>query len=499
MDRSLGRSTRLTALVTVALTAAACGPTTKIDKAGAVQRHTTVIRLEMPEAGDVDGSYFVKDATARSRGTLTIVPDVDSYDSGLPQSEARLVSAMRAGKVGFSYEPAHDWAAAGVASLEALDAPFLVTTVSASERLARSPIAGAVLDGLSTVGMVGIGLIPNEPRGVLSLQPLFSPEAFDGLRLHIVDSPQTADLVTALGAVPVQGLSAGQSVLVLKSGSVDALETSPTYILSNSFNAEAPYLTSYALISRFDIIVATKAAWAGLTSQQQVALRQAASDTVAHSVQVPVTEHNELTELCQAGLVIDEPTSSQLAALVAESRAAMPVGTAAAAMIRRIATSIPGAGAQMTDTPPPASCHVAHTTTQAENFHKGVTAPASQVAGTSAIPAGVYVATDSVADFRTGGVTGGDWNKPVTWTTHLFANGTVVETQKPTYPDQPINRGVYRVSGNEVTFFWDPASDLTPESLHWSYFDGQLTFTIVDVQDQAGQVEYTAHPWRKIR
>jgi hypothetical protein len=33
--------------------------------------------------------------------------------------------------------------------------------------------------------------------------------------------------------------------------------------------------------------------------------------------------------------------------------------------------------------------------------------------------------------------------------------------------------------------------------VRWSYFDGQLTFAIVDVADTGSRVIYTAHPWRK--
>ena len=36
-----------------------------------------------------------------------------------------------------------------------------------------------------------------------------------------------------------------------------------------------------------------------------------------------------------------------------------------------------------------------------------------------------------------------------------------------------------------------------PEKVRWSYFDGQLTFGIVDVADTGSRVIYTAHPWRK--
>ena len=85
-----------------------------------------------------------------------------------------------------------------------------MTTVRASELLAASPLASAMLSQLSSLGLVGIGLIPTEPRQILSTRPLIAPSAFNGIRLRITDNPETAALVRAIGARPVQRESASQ-------------------------------------------------------------------------------------------------------------------------------------------------------------------------------------------------------------------------------------------------------------------------------------------------
>jgi TRAP-type C4-dicarboxylate transport system substrate-binding protein len=498
MNRYLQRSAPLTALVAAAVVVAACGHVTKIDKAGAVQAAPTVLRLESP-GEDPDAVFFAQDATALSHGTLKVVLDSTTYPSVLPANEARLVAAMRDGRAAFSYEPAHDWAAVGVAGFVALDAPFLITTAEASERLAHSPVAGRLLASLKPLGMVGIGLIPNEPRHILSSRPLFTAAAFHGLRVRIVDNPQTAAFVTALGGVPVQGDTSTEAGTLLIAGSIDGLETSSAFILVNSYNAEAPYLTSYALLSRFDVITATKAGWAALTATQQAAMRQAATDTLAHSAQVARTESTEIGQICHSGIVLDQPTQAQLNSLVAASRPAMPAGGQAAALVRAIATSVPGSGATLGDIPTPVACHVAHTAAQAISLHRGPTpaAPPKTVKAAT-IPTGVYVTTDSVADFLAAGVDNPDFDKPVTYTTYLKPDGQVISDSKPDYHDQAEARGTYVVRDDVVTFYWDKATGLTPESLRWSYFDGQLTFKIIHVQDQADHALYAAHPWRKI-
>ena len=108
--------------------------------------------------------------------------------------------------------------------------------------------------------------------------------------------------------------------------------------------------------------------------------------------------------------------------------------------------------------------------------------------------------TDTVADFKAGGQYGGDWEKEITFTWHLHADGTFYQTQVPDYPDQGPTSGHYVVKGDEVTFFFKPTPSYVsaPQTVRWSYFDGQLTFAIVDVADTAGRVIYIAHPWRKV-
>ena len=189
----------------------ACGSPGRIDKAGSVEHTVSTITLELPDSDDPDGTYFASDLEKRSDGTLKVVVDSSTYSTADSTYGAHLVAAMRAGQVSFSYDPARDWAAAGLADFEALDAPFLLTTYDASASLANSSLVPAILSQLSSLGLVGLGLIPTEPRQLLSVTPLFPLSAFHGVSLRIVDNPETAALISAIGADPVQGLSADET------------------------------------------------------------------------------------------------------------------------------------------------------------------------------------------------------------------------------------------------------------------------------------------------
>jgi Bacterial extracellular solute-binding protein, family 7 len=393
--------------------------------------------------------------------------------------------------------PARDWAAVGVPGFQALMAPFAVTTVAASQRVAASPVAATVLSRLSKYGAVGIGLIAGEPRQILSTRPLFAQPQFAGQKIRIVDNPQAAALITALGARPVQDIASNAVNSRLHARTVTGVETSPFSIAENAYQNSAPYLTSYAVFPKFETLVASKKAWAALTPADQAAMKQAVADTRRHSGQLATREALELTPLCQQGVVLDRPTAAQLAALARSTATAAPASATATAVGRQI-RALPGTGAQPNATGIPGGCRVASDAATATAIHRVLT-PALAHQGGGKIPPGTYVVTDTVADFQAGGQYGSDWEKDTTFTTHLHADGRWNETQAPDYPDQGPLGGRYVVKGEEVTFFFTscPTGCGSPETVRWSYFDGQLTFAIVDVADTASRVIYTAHPWRK--
>ena len=500
MNRNIA-TIRLTVAVTAVaalagLTACSTGP---ISKAGSTGHGPQAIVLQMPDGSDPDGLYLAQDIAKRSHGALQVTIDSKTYNSQVPANEARLTADVRAGRVGFAYQPARDWAAVGVPGFQALLAPFAVTTVAASQRVAASPVAAAVLGQLPGYGVVGLGLIAAEPRHILSTRPLFAPAQFAGQKIRIVDNPQTAALVTALGARPVQKVASNKVNSRLRTGSVTAVETSPFSAAENGYQTAAPYLTSYAVFPKFQTLVASTHAWAALSPADQAAIRHAVADTRAHSGQLASRETLELVQLCQHGVVLDRPTAAQLGALARATATAGPASAAAAAVVRQI-RALPGTGVQPDATGLPGACRVAGDTATATAIHRVLT-PADAHQGGGKIPPGTYVTTDTVADWRAGGQYGSDWEKDTTITTHLNADGTWHGTQSPDYPDQGPIGGRYVIKGDEATFFFTdcPTGCGGPETVRWSYFDGQLTFALVDVADTGSRINYLAHPWRKIK
>lgn len=486
---------------TIAL--AACGASSggQATKSGAEAAKTTILRLEGVDAVDVDRDFLVKDVARVSHGALKLqVDNSDAYDSTNPANEARLVSDLRSGKVDFGYVGARDFAAAGSSDFQAVDAPFVITTSIATQKFATSALAAKYLGDLRSLGVVGIGMIPSEPRGFTSRKPLVNASDFDNARIRIIDNPETAAMVSALGAKPVQQLLSTQVGGKLRDGSLDAVESSPSNVRSNGYGSFAPYSTSYALFPKLNVFAASTSAWSRLSATNQGYLKQAVSDTLSDvGTQVPLREGQSLSDLCKSGMVLDQPSAAEFASIVNKAQAGTPANASVRRAIAAIRAAIPGSGPQPLMTAIPPECSIANSTALAVAAHRKIVPAPFVHRGGAQIPDGTYVTTTTVSDLRAGGQYGPDWNKDIRWTWRL-QNGHVHETQKPDYPDQGPCTGTYATHGDEVAFTWTTpnCAGLGVETVRWSYYQGKLSLAIVDVADTAGKVIYSAHPWQKV-
>jgi TRAP-type C4-dicarboxylate transport system substrate-binding protein len=477
-----------------ALSACAAG-SHNANKAGAsVDRHVT-LRLEMPDAADPRGTFFAREVERRTGGSVRVRIDPTGYSSVRPANELALARALTGGHEDIAYLPARAWAANGLPAFRALLAPFVITTEEASLAVAEAPVAKQILATLPKA-VVGIALVPDEPRRVLANRPIDTPAALSGLRIRIIDNVQTADDVLALGAIPVQDLDSHQAARALQRRTVDAVESSMTAILQNGYFTFARYLSSYSIFPKFQTIVVSRRKWAALSPAQQRAVREAAAATIAAAGrQIPPEERHGLSSLCQAKVAVAPASAAQVREFAAAAQPVLTALTSELATSRALAAlqRVPGTGPRPLSGSLPVACR-----------NTGTAQPGSPAKGTPKIPNGVYVVVNTPQDWAAGNVVNGETSVPATFTTTM-KDGRWYQTEKPNYPDQGPFSGTYTVHGDEVTFVMLKAgvhgenSVTAPETVRWSYFDGLLRFTIVDVEDNGSKVLYAAHPWRKIR
>lgn len=488
----------LVALTAAATSLAACRAQ-HADKSGAKVKPAVTLTLSMPDHGDSLGARFAKAVALRSHGSVRVRIDPDGYSNVVPANELRLARALQAGREDVGYLPGRAWSAAGIGAFKALLVPFAVTTDEATQTLASSPVARDVLAALPG-SVVGLALVPAESRRVLAVRPPLSPAAFDGMRVRVVDDPQSAAAIESLGAHAVQGLRSDEVGRAMRLRRLDGAETAPTYVLTNGYWNNARYLSGYGLFPKFESIVLSRRTWQRLSDAQQAALRAAAADTVrAARTAIPEQERSDLRQLCAAGVRVAVPTAAALAALATAAQpavASLSKDRAAARVLAAI-RALPGSGPRPLAAPLPAAC------TQRDRD----TSPASH--GTRAtIPAGVYVVKVTPAQLHAQGATGREYDKTLTYTTR-FRDGRWSQLQRPTFSDQcpavatrsqPACTGTYKITGDEMLFAWSycPCALPAPETVKWSYFNRILRFKPVDVADPVSLAIY-AQPWHRIR
>jgi len=457
-------------------------------KAGGKSVKRITLTMETPDAPEADAEFFIQEVKKRTGGRIRLIESASDYSSGDPDSELRLVRALRSGKVKVAYVPSRAWERDGVLSFRALQAPFLITSYDVLRRVATGPLGGRMLSSLERVRIVGLGLVPNELRRPLGRRALVSARDFRGARIRVVTSPTSTLAFRALGAVPVTNLTANQVGPALLKGRLDGVESSTHFIESNGYNLQAPYLPSnVALFSKTQTIVIARQTFDQLSPDDQRALREAAAATVAHADPAG-GERDEIRRLCSQGLHLVRATSADLTSLRLVT-SPVYVELEREPLTKRTIVGIEQLEQEMsTSAPslPPCS--------RVKRPAKDLSGPAK-----TQFPEGTFQTIITRQDLIRAGLNHFP-NYPATQTM-VVKDGTWRGFLTPRRPEQPDAGGRVIVEGDQVTFVveYPPEGKGTRDVLKWSYFHDRLTFRVVDVPDPGARLAYTAHPHRKVK
>jgi len=148
-------------LVTVSLVGCA-GP--RLDKAGELVGHAPVIlTLANPLGSSEELDGFATEVAQLSAGSIRI--DVRSrWRYGQADFEDGLIGDVRSGKADLGVAGTRAWDSVGVTSLRALSAPLLIDSYALQERVIRSPLAAQMLNGLTPLGLLGLGVAVWHPQ-----------------------------------------------------------------------------------------------------------------------------------------------------------------------------------------------------------------------------------------------------------------------------------------------------------------------------------------------
>jgi TRAP-type transport system periplasmic protein len=300
-------------LAALATTVAACSGSSG-DKAGGVEAaEPRVLRLANPNEGEPPAQIesWAKEVSKLSGGTLAIEFEND-WRLGEPLYEAGTLEDVKAGKVEMGWVGSRVFDTVGVTSFQALGAPLLIDSYDLESTVFEDGIPEQMLEGVSEIGLVGIGVLPGPMRKVLGVsKPFVRPGDFEGQVVGLQDSAVAAASLSALDATP-RAVPSGA-----KLDGLDAYEQQLGSIAGNDYDGTADYVTANVnLWPRPLVIVMGKEAFESLTDEQQSLLHEAAAAAMPEALAAAQAEDEEaVSVLCRRGLTFAAASESDLAKL----------------------------------------------------------------------------------------------------------------------------------------------------------------------------------------
>ncbi|WP_167762095.1 TRAP transporter substrate-binding protein DctP [Blastococcus sp. CT_GayMR20] len=292
----------------------------EVDKGGGSGGVLT-LSLASPEQpgrpGSRDVEYFAEQVSSGSEGRVRVDVEWGVGDGGASWDQVAAQQVIE-GTSDLGFIPARSWDTLGVTTLQALQAPFLVTSDSALDAVVSDPVAEEMLSGLDELGVSGLGLFPEGLRHPASFaEPLLEPADFAGVGIRTPLSDLSWETLQALGATPLD-IGGEEMQTLFREGRLGGAETSAAYVSSLPWRGVLTgNLTPYA---KANVLVANTEALEALTDEQRELLLTAADDTLEHSIETRPSDADELAAVCAEGLEVVVATAEQQAAMAAATQ-----------------------------------------------------------------------------------------------------------------------------------------------------------------------------------
>lgn len=264
---------------------------------------------------------FIEQVKTLSDGGVIIEPIWGAGYDTAAYYEAGVIQLVTASEYELGLVASRAWDNEGVTSLQALQAPFLITSDALAEAVAGSDVAARMLNGMSPAGVVGLTLWPEDLRHPLAFEPFgktfLSPEDFAGTTIRAIPSGVTWAMIKALGATPIFKDGYGPDVIV---GQIQGAESG---LRQGAFlPVPATATGNVVFFPKFQVLFVNGEAFKGLSKEQQTVLRDAAMATQEKAVADHPREGDAASEWCAEGGTIVLASAEQVSAF---ERAAQPV------------------------------------------------------------------------------------------------------------------------------------------------------------------------------
>jgi TRAP-type C4-dicarboxylate transport system substrate-binding protein len=419
---------------------------------------------------------FVRAVADLSDGSIQIEPVWHAAGDG-PDWDQRVGRMVVSGELDLGNIPARTWDSEGVATLRALNNPFMVTNDDMVAAIVSSPIADDLLEGLEVVGLTGLALLPEGLRHPFAFDhALLGPDDYDGATLRAPTSAMTSAMFASLGAEAVDADVAGASGLAgWESGFV--LGPKPTIATGNV--TFFPKVNSLVVnTDRFD----------ALDETQRDVLREAAARTRQWAIEHTTPDAELAAGWCTSGgsvVLADDAQLSALKLAVAPVVAELEADASTASIIEAIRQLT--ANVATPAAPEPCS------------------SPSSELVGDGnevAVLNGVYRVSHTEDELlEAGAPRAGAINHAATWTL-TFADGVLgISDDNPT-AGSTCEGGSYQVDGDRVALVLGPncgsESGQTLLDATWALDATGLTLSEIQPADPILRAVFGRTVWSKI-
>ncbi len=276
--------------------------------------------LRMANAyGDLDVvpavQYFVSRIKERSGGNVRIQV-ASTWGDYADDAEQQVVRAVAAGKADLGWAGARVFDTMGVTSFQALQAPMLIDSYALERAVVTSDMPGQMLQGLTKVGVRGLGVLADGLRKPIAVKhPMLGVADWRGITFGTLKSAGQAQAIRSLGATPMEVFRRARNE-ALKDGKLQGLEMDLLVYERNAMAQPAPYVTSNVnLWPQVDVLFANPGRLGALTEQQRRWLQQAAQDAAGRSPGLADRDAQSLKNACQSGARFANASQADLAAL----------------------------------------------------------------------------------------------------------------------------------------------------------------------------------------
>ncbi|HKY46485.1 MAG TPA: TRAP transporter substrate-binding protein DctP [Acidimicrobiia bacterium] len=463
-----------TAFLTVALVVSACGTASEItvddDRAGgAGLADPTVLRMAQPNDGAPPPQLvnWAEEVTRRSDGSLEI-EFVSPWRHGEADYEAGTIEDVMEGKIDLAWVGARAFDTVGINNFQALVAPMLIDNYDLQGAVFEAGVPERMLTGLTTVDLVGIGVLPGPMRRVLGVsKPFLRPTDFENMVVGIQASGVAAASLSALGATP-EAVPSGASL-----DGLDGYEQQLSSIAGNHYGSSAGYVTgNLNLWPRPLVIFANPEVFASLTDTQQAALRDSAAAAAPGALLESRAEDDAaVAAICEEGMILAVASEADLAAMRAAFEPVytdLEIEPGTRTHLRAIASLKQEFASPVESSTCPGTATASDTSTT------------GQVG--ALIPDGRYQATLTTDDWA--GVDGGT----VGVFTMIFASGELTILD----PYEEVGFAAsYTVFRDRI----EATDNVDTVNARWEFDGEELTFSDVEPSDSPFAVVWGSHPW----